>query len=163
MPLENRRRIIIAFDNSKISRTVLDWAKGHVFRPNQDHVTIVTVTEDGESYFEPTYFQGFISGKWGFEERQNYLKELSEKAENTIAELSAELAKMGITSNPVVIKAADAKKSLVEATVNYKADMLIVGSRGLHGLKRAVLGSVSEYCINHCECPVLVHKGNTKA
>ncbi|KAI0217056.1 hypothetical protein L0F63_003930 [Massospora cicadina] len=159
MSLENRRRILIAFDNSKISKSVFDWAKSHIFRPHQDHVTIITVTENGESYLEPSYFQGFISGKWGFEERQNYLKELSEKAEKTISELSTELANMGITSNPLVIKADDAKKSIVEATVNLKTDLLIVGSRGLHPLKRAVLGSVSEYCIHNCACPVLVHKG----
>lgn len=163
MHLQNRRRIFIAFDNSEISKAVFDWAKINIFRPNQDHVTIVTVTEDGESYLDPAYVQGFISGKWGFEERQNYLKELSEKADKKVSDLSAELAEMGITSNPLVIKSDDAKKSIVEATKNNKADMLVMGSRGLHPLKRAVLGSVSEYCIHNCDCPVLVHKGKTIA
>jgi nucleotide-binding universal stress UspA family protein len=36
------------------------------------------------------------------------------------------------------------------------ADLLVVGSRGLGGLKSALLGSVGQQCIHHAACPVVV-------
>jgi len=36
------------------------------------------------------------------------------------------------------------------------ARMLVVGSRGLGGLAGMLLGSVSEQCVRHAACPILV-------
>jgi nucleotide-binding universal stress UspA family protein len=36
------------------------------------------------------------------------------------------------------------------------APALVVGSRGYHPALRAVLGSVSSYCVRHASCPVVV-------
>ena len=45
-------------------------------------------------------------------------------------------------------------KSLIE--ISRGARMLAVGSRGLGGLAGMVLGSVSDQCVRHATCPVLV-------
>lgn len=37
-------------------------------------------------------------------------------------------------------------------------DILIIGSRGLGMVKRAILGSFSDYCVRNCVCPVMVYK-----
>ena len=47
--------------------------------------------------------------------------------------------------------AADA---LIEAS--HGAEMLVVGSRGLTGLREMALGSVSTACVHHAHCPVVV-------
>lgn len=36
------------------------------------------------------------------------------------------------------------------------ADVLVVGSRGLGGFRRALIGSVSDSVVRHAHCPVLV-------
>ena len=45
-------------------------------------------------------------------------------------------------------------KSLIEVSRN--ARMLVVGTRGHGGLAGMLLGSVSEQCVRHAVCPVLV-------
>jgi len=45
-------------------------------------------------------------------------------------------------------------KALIE--VSHGSRMLVVGSRGRGGLAGMLLGSVSEQCVRHADCPVLV-------
>ncbi|KVI09463.1 hypothetical protein Ccrd_012153 [Cynara cardunculus var. scolymus] len=49
------------------------------------------------------------------------------------------------------------KEMIVEATEQMNVDLLVVGSRGLGQIKRAFLGSVSDYCAHHATCPVLIN------
>ncbi len=50
----------------------------------------------------------------------------------------------------------DAREELVFKTDQLKPSMFVIGSRGLGAIKRAFLGSVSDYCVHHCKCPVIV-------
>lgn len=49
---------------------------------------------------------------------------------------------------------ADPATALIE--ISRDARMLVVGSRGRGGFGGLVLGSVSERCVRHADCPVLV-------
>lgn len=40
------------------------------------------------------------------------------------------------------------------------AELLVVGSRGHGGLVGTLVGSVSQYCVNHAACPVVVVRGH---
>jgi nucleotide-binding universal stress UspA family protein len=42
----------------------------------------------------------------------------------------------------------------------YKADLIVIGSRGLTGMKRIVQGSVSSQVVEEANCSVLVVKAN---
>ena len=57
------------------------------------------------------------------------------------------LAAQGITATEALLDAAG------------HADLLVVGSRGLGGFKRLLLGSVSQQCVQHATCPVVVVRG----
>ncbi len=49
---------------------------------------------------------------------------------------------------------AGAAKGLID--ISREARMLVVGSRGRGGLAGMLLGSVSDQCVRHASCPVLV-------
>lgn len=53
----------------------------------------------------------------------------------------------------------DPRERIVEAAREWKADLLMVGARGLGDLAGALLGSVSTAVVRRARCPVLVIKG----
>lgn len=56
------------------------------------------------------------------------------------------------------IKKGDPKEIICKEASRVHPDVLVVGSRGLGGLQRLFVGTVSEYCTKHTTCPVLVIK-----
>ena len=45
--------------------------------------------------------------------------------------------------------------AIVEAAKTLEVDLIVMGTRGLSGLKHVLLGSVAERTVRHAECPVL--------
>ncbi|EOA25108.1 hypothetical protein CARUB_v10018416mg, partial [Capsella rubella] len=52
----------------------------------------------------------------------------------------------------------DAKEVICNAVQKLKADMLVMGTHDYGFFKRALLGSVSEYCAKRVRCPVIIVK-----
>lgn len=52
----------------------------------------------------------------------------------------------------------DPRNVLCDAVEKHHAAMLVVGSHGYGAIKRAVLGSVSDYCAHHAHCTVMIVK-----
>jgi nucleotide-binding universal stress UspA family protein len=76
-------------------------------------------------------------------------------AKKKLAKLAETLT--GIDVHATVLSAAphDAIDTLAK---RVKADLIVTGSRGLTGLKHAVLGSVAERTLRHAPCSVLIVK-----
>lgn len=52
----------------------------------------------------------------------------------------------------------DPKEKICEIAENLHADLLVMGSRAFGPIKRMFLGSISNYCTNHAQCPVIIVK-----
>jgi nucleotide-binding universal stress UspA family protein len=57
----------------------------------------------------------------------------------------------------------DPKEKICEFVENLQAYLLVRGSYAFGPIKRMFLGSVSNYCTNHVQCPVIVIKGKGTA
>jgi nucleotide-binding universal stress UspA family protein len=58
----------------------------------------------------------------------------------------------------VIIGISSVVKEIVEYAEKNKIDMIVVGSRGLSGIKKMLLGSVANGVVTYAHCPVLVAK-----
>lgn len=53
------------------------------------------------------------------------------------------------------IRKGDPKEVLCSEVKRVHPDLLVVGSRGLGPFHRVFVGTVSEFCVKHAECPVI--------
>ena len=58
----------------------------------------------------------------------------------------------------VVIGISSVVKEIIEYAEKNKVDMIVIGSRGLSGIKKMLLGSVASGVLIYSHCPVLVTK-----
>ncbi|OAY69747.1 universal stress protein A-like protein isoform X1 [Ananas comosus] len=56
------------------------------------------------------------------------------------------------------VAVGDARDVICDMVDKLGADLLVMGSHGYGFIKRALLGSVSDYCIRNAKCPVLIVK-----
>ncbi|OMO69610.1 Universal stress protein A [Corchorus olitorius] len=56
------------------------------------------------------------------------------------------------------IKKGDPKEVICHEVKRIQPDLLVVGSRGLGPFQRVFVGTVSEFCVKHAECPVVTIK-----
>ena len=54
-----------------------------------------------------------------------------------------------------------AGKTICHVATEWKADLIVVGHRGLSGVKELLLGSVSNYVLHHAPCSVLIVQPTT--
>ncbi|MBV8185694.1 MAG: universal stress protein [Alphaproteobacteria bacterium] len=57
------------------------------------------------------------------------------------------------------VEIGSAATEVVRAAKDWPADLIVVGSHGRGGLRRALLGSVAEAVMRQASCPVLVVRG----
>jgi nucleotide-binding universal stress UspA family protein len=82
------------------------------------------------------------------EEKINYLNSLLERAKEK-----------GWKAELVVKKHSNTADCIVEFIKEGDYDLLVMGSRGLSGLKRVLLGSTSSQVLKRADVPILIYKG----
>ncbi|KAL9399781.1 hypothetical protein Peur_008742 [Populus x canadensis] len=159
MQIRKRLRIMVAIDDSDGSFYALNWALDNLVdaivpttEPSQEESGLVTLVHVQQPFQHHMYPAG-SGGAAAFYASSSIIESVRKsQAENATALLSRALQmckdKMGI----------DPKDKICRATEQMQADVLVVGSRGLGKIKRALLGSVSDFCAHHAKCPILIVK-----
>jgi nucleotide-binding universal stress UspA family protein len=65
-------------------------------------------------------------------------------------------ADLGLADAVVAVLRGDPAATICQHAEQVGAGAIVIGTRGRGGLKRAVLGSVSDHVIRHAPCPVVV-------
>ncbi|KAK9156960.1 hypothetical protein Scep_003534 [Stephania cephalantha] len=86
------------------------------------------------------------------------VKKAQEKNTAMLLSQASKLCKHTPVKVETMMMEGEPKEMICEAVEQTHPDLLILGSRGLGTLKRAFLGSVSDYCAHHAKCPVLIVK-----
>jgi nucleotide-binding universal stress UspA family protein len=137
--------ILVAVDGSAESDGAVRWAAREAVMRDAA-VTLMHVIAPVEVRWPVRYLQASFD-EW----QEDNAQDVIEQAQETLH------ASLGHAKPPAVL--AVVKRSAVAGTLinaSRKAQMVVVGSRGMGALGRAVLGSVSSALVHYAHCPVAV-------
>jgi nucleotide-binding universal stress UspA family protein len=96
-----------------------------------------------------------ISGLFGDHAYQEHLTEQLRQVRTALDRAEAEAARCGVEHESDILE-GDAVSCIVEAASAWKADLLVVGSRGLGAVASALIGSVSRGLLTRSPVPVMI-------
>src|SRR5438128_654068 len=152
------KNILLAQDGSESSQRASQAALELAEKLKADLVVLHAITP-------PTsYYHSTIASPTGMSlpapsqhEIGAYYAYARKAAMGIVGETESKAKKLGIH---VKTEIPEAVSSVVETIINHAAkenvDLIIVGTRGLGGFKKMLLGSVSSGIVSHAHCPVLV-------
>ncbi|XP_010534373.1 PREDICTED: universal stress protein A-like protein [Tarenaya hassleriana] len=167
-PETKNMKLMVAMDDSENSFYALQWAIDHFsgLIPAEDTAEqgILAVVH----VQQPFHHFSFPAGPGGAAAAVYISSSTMEAVRKTQREMSAALFARVLQmcrGKKINVKTAalegDPKDMICQAIEEMHVQLLVVGSRGLGKIKRAFLGSVSDYCAHHAKCSVLIVKPPT--
>ncbi|MFP3258124.1 MAG: universal stress protein [Caldivirga sp.] len=87
----------------------------------------------------------------------NIIDDMVKAGNEILSKAKARAVDMGVNAETILARGNAADK-ILETAERLNVDLIVVGSRGLRGLARFLLGSVSEKVARHSNKPVLIVK-----
>ncbi|OWM77968.1 universal stress protein PHOS34-like [Punica granatum] len=147
--------MVVGIDESDHSMYALDWTIDRFFAPFSSNPPFKLVVVHAKP--SPSTAAG-LAGPAAAEvityieaDLKTIAARVSEKAKHICSRKSIQDVKFEVVEG-------DARNVLCEAVERHHASILVVGSHGYGAIKRAVLGSVSDYCAHHAHCTVMIVK-----
>ncbi|KAL2467226.1 Adenine nucleotide alpha hydrolase-like superfamily protein [Abeliophyllum distichum] len=152
------RKIAIAVDLSDESAFAVKWAVQNYLRPG-DAVVLLHVRPTSVLY-GADWGATDVSVDAADEKSQQELEDDFDNFTTTKAnDLARPLVEANIPFKIHIVKDHDMKERLCLEVERLGLSAVIMGSRGFGASRRSPkgrLGSVSDYCVHHCVCPIVV-------
>jgi nucleotide-binding universal stress UspA family protein len=135
-------RVVVAVDGSAVSRRALTWAA--------EEARLRDATLQVVNAWRAPYVDAYPGAAMPFD-----IEAFEEASEDTI---EAAVSSLGPGQLPARVQRISHHGGAAAAILDVAkgADLVVMGSRGLGGLKAALLGSVTNQVTHHASCPVVV-------
>ena len=138
--------ILVPLDFSEHATVVLKWAS-HLAEEHRSRIVLF------HAYHLPVEFQQ-LEGAYL---PPDFWANVKAEAEETLGRFAEELRTRGLEVESVVAEGY-AATAIVDEVERQDADLIVIGTHGLSGLKHLLLGSIAERVVQKAACPVLTVK-----
>ncbi|KAL0463573.1 UNVERIFIED_CONTAM: putative universal stress protein [Sesamum latifolium] len=149
---DGKKKVMVAIDESECSHYALKWTLqnlGDTIETSNLLIFTAQPVVDLGYLYASSYGAAPIELVRSVQENHKRVAEaLLEKAK----EICSQYGVAAETSTQV----GDPKEAICNAVESLDIELLVLGSHGRKALQRALLGSVSNYCVHNAKCPVLV-------
>ncbi len=140
------RQILVAVDFSEHAKPVIEWGT-HLAQEHGSRLTLL------HAYHLPVEFQQ-LEGAYL---PQDFWTNVRTEAQQNLSRYAEEVSRKGIEVETVVREGYPATV-IEEEAVRQSADLIVIGTRGLSGIKHLLLGSIAKRVVQKSPCPVLTVK-----
>ena len=91
---------------------------------------------------------------------QSVLEQAEGEANSFLEEQAKQLGASGGKVAETHLRAGEPDKEIVRLSEELGVGTIVIGSRGLGALRKALMGGVSESVVRHAHCPVFVVRGD---
>lgn len=142
------RRILVSWDGSEGAQKALQAAL-EIGRNSEGEVLALAVFDRAPLLTVDAFTPGAVlSPDLIAHYAQTWHDQMEQKLHAVVSESGTSIRFLREVGNPV--------ETILNVAEQERADMIVVGSRGLGGFQRLLLGSVSQGIVHHAHCPVLV-------
>lgn len=140
------KHIMIPYDKSESAIRAFEYGIDLAGKYNASIsvVTCVLIQIPIEPYFGTAYIET--------------TKLLKEDAIKSTSGLESKLKELKIQYKIDVLEVTSITDALISYAESHNVDLIVMGSRGLGGFKKLLLGSVASGVSQHSKCPVLIVK-----
>ena len=139
-------KILIATDGSQYSDKALEVAIG-LAKAFNSRLYIIHVVEEDKVAMAASTMPIMV----------NVIEDMVKIGNEILNKAKTKASEAGVNAE-VILARGNAADKILENADKLNVDLIVVGSRGLRGLARFLLGSVSEKVVRHSNKPVLVVK-----
>ena len=149
-------KILLATDGSEEATLAAQTAVDIADKTNSElHVVYVGGLDYGYPNYDPSYDPSYAVPDY------EYMQQIQENLEQEEARqaLDDEVERVEAAGGRVVeahLSMGSPDVEIVKLADDIGAGLIIMGSRGLGRIRRALIGSVSDSVVRHAHCPVLV-------
>ena len=149
-------KILVALDYCKTSQSVFDLALS-LAKTTGANLMIVHVLGEDEPEFPviPSYTYYPVLDDYDYNLYRKRYEDYKQKGINFLQKKNRESKAAGVHSEFVQLT-GNPGRAVCKLASTWSADLILVGSRGLRGIKEMFLGSVSNYVTHHAPCSVLI-------
>ncbi|KAL1350990.1 universal stress protein A-like protein isoform X1 [Arachis stenosperma] len=156
VPEREKQVMVVGVDDSEYSTYALEWTLDHLITPSPTPIFKLVVVFAKPSV---TSAVGIIGPVVGAPEVFPMVEADIKRTAARVTEQAKQLCINKSVNDAIVeVVEGDPRNVLCEAVEKHHASVLVVGSHGYGAIKRAVLGSVSDYCAHHAHCTVMIVK-----
>ncbi|MCL7044425.1 hypothetical protein MKW94_001204 [Papaver nudicaule] len=160
--------VLVAIDDSEESLHALEWALDNLFPSGAVASSASTEPADQTQNLGVLYllnvqqpFQNYVFPGPLMFATTSVIESVRKGQEQNSTNILSGALKICKQRTVVKVETLMMEDMICQAADHMDIDLLVVGSRGLGQIKRAFLGSVSDYCAHHTKCPVLIVKSTT--
>lgn len=143
--------VLLCTDGSELATNAA--RQGLELLATPDRIVVVSVAQP----VDPSLVTGtgFAGGVMTFDEKGDYIEAQRAAAQEAIDEL---VSALGLDGAEALVVLGEPGHEICQAAESLPASVIVLGTHGRGGIKRAIMGSTSDHVVRNAHCPVLVQR-----
>jgi nucleotide-binding universal stress UspA family protein len=158
------KKILVALNNNEIGQQIFEHALILATASNAELLLLHVISPFDDDYLNASAMETYSVYNTPHAHNVEYYvsqwESLKQEGMEFLTLLNNQAIAKGLTSD-FTQELGEPSRIICEVARSSKADLIVLGRRGLSGLSEFFLGSVSNYVLHHAPCSVLTVQGVT--